>query len=42
MGLVILAAMVAAGVAAAVYACCADAGDIDREEEREHEQSGRR
>lgn len=37
MGFMILAAMVAA-----VYACCANAGDIDREEEREHEQSGRR
>ena len=38
MGLVILAVM----AAAAVYACCANAGDIDREEERESEQSGRK
>lgn len=41
MGLVILLAMVAAGVAAAVYACCANASDLTREEEREHEQNGR-
>lgn len=41
MGLVILAAMVVAGVAAAVFACCANAGDIDREEERKHVQNDR-
>lgn len=37
MGLVILAVM----AAVAVYACCANAGDIDREEERKHVQNDR-